>query len=66
MWIYYADTMEWAWTSADSELGRIKDVAIANIDADARAAMQSAKSKSSAWGNIGSLIRTLGAAWIGK
>ena len=39
-------------------------VAIANIDADARAAMQNAKSKSSAWGNIGSLIGTLGSAWI--
>lgn len=64
MWNYYADTMEWAWTSAESELGRIKDVAIANIDADARAAMQNAKSKSSAWGNIGSLIGTLGSAWI--
>tara|TARA_R100000234_G_scaffold120095_1_gene105374 strand:- start:2934 stop:4964 length:2031 start_codon:yes stop_codon:yes gene_type:complete len=64
MWNYYADTMEWAWTSAESELGRIKDVAIANIDAESRKAMQNAKSKSSAWGNIGSLIGTLGSAWI--
>jgi hypothetical protein len=28
--------------------------------------MQNAKSKSSAWGNIGSLIGTLGSAWIGR
>ena len=66
MWNYYADTMEWAWTSAENELTRIKEVAIANIDADSRAAMQAAKSQSSAWGNIGDLIGTLGAAWIGK
>ena len=66
LWNYYADTMEWAWTSAENELTRIKEVAIANIDAESRAAMQAAKSKSSAWGNIGDLIGTLGSAWIGK
>ena len=66
LWNYYADTMEWAWTSAENELTRIKEVAIANIDAESRAAMQTAKSKSSAWGNIGDLIGTLGSAWIGK
>ena len=51
---------------AENELTRIKEVAIANIDAESRAAMQAAKSKSSAWGNIGDLIGTLGGAWIGK
>ena len=66
LWNYYADTMEWAWTSAENELTRIKEVAIANIDAESRAAMQAAKSKSSAWGNIGDLIGTLGGAWIAK
>ena len=23
LWAYYADTMEWAWTSAENELDRI-------------------------------------------
>ena len=36
LWQYYADTMEWAWTSAESEQERIKDLAVANLDKEAR------------------------------
>ena len=33
LWNYYADTMEWAWTSADNEEERIKDLAVAKLNA---------------------------------
>ena len=35
MWSYYADTMEWAWTTAESELDRQMNLAVASINADA-------------------------------
>ena len=31
LWQYYADTMEWAWTSAENELDRISTLAEAQI-----------------------------------
>ena len=34
LWQYYADTMEWAWTSAENEMNRIADMAIAALNAD--------------------------------
>ena len=35
LWQYYADTMEWAWTSADNEADRLMSLAIAQLQADA-------------------------------
>ena len=35
LWTYYADTMEWAWTTADNEAERQKDLAVAQISASA-------------------------------
>ena len=35
MWQYYADAMEFAWESADSELDRINNLAIARVNGDA-------------------------------
>jgi len=35
LWSYYQDTMEWAWTSAENEAGRVRDVTIAQISASA-------------------------------
>ena len=37
LWQYYSDTMEWAWTSAENELNRYADMAIAYSNADERA-----------------------------
>ena len=34
LWSYYADTMEWAWTSADNAAERINKLATAKISAD--------------------------------
>ena len=34
LWQYYADTMEWAWTSAENELDRIATLAEAQLNAD--------------------------------
>jgi len=64
LWTYYADTMEWAWESAESELERLNNLAIAQLDADAAAAASKAASSSAAGSAIGNLIGTLGSAWI--
>jgi len=64
LWTYYADTMEWAWESAESELERLNNLAIANLDADAASAASRAASSSAAGSALGNLIGTLGSAWI--
>jgi hypothetical protein len=64
LWNYYADTMEWAWESAESELDRYSAMAIAELDAKTSAAASASASKSAAGNAIGSLIGTLGSAWI--
>ena len=64
LWNYYADTMEWAWTSAESELDRYSAMAIAELDAKSAAKASDAAGKSAAGNAIGSLIGTLGSAWI--
>ena len=64
LWNYYADTMEWAWTSAESELDRYSAMAIAELDAKTKADASTAAGKSAAGNAIGSLIGTLGSAWI--
>jgi len=37
LWTYYADSMEWAWESADNELDRQQKIAVARINADSSA-----------------------------
>ena len=64
LWSYYADTMEWAWTSAESELDRYSAMAIAELDAKTSQAASSAASKTAAGSAIGGLIGTLGSALI--
>ena len=66
LWSYYADTMEWAWTSADNTLERINKMAIAQLDAKARTEAQAMASGSASGKAIGSLIGTLGSAAISK
>lgn len=34
LWTYYADSMEWAWESADNELDRQQKIAVARINSD--------------------------------
>ena len=64
LWTYYADTMEWAWTSAENELDRLSSMAIAQLSADAQAAATKAAGKTAAGSAIGGLIGTLGSAFI--
>ena len=60
LWTYYADTMEWAWTSAESELDRIQKLAVANLQADsmkeARAMEADAKAASGLGGMVGTIL----------
>ena len=64
LWNYYADTMEWAWTSAENEIDRNNALAIAELDADTRSKVAAEGSSGAAGNAIGSLIGTLGSAWI--
>ena len=64
LWNYYADTMEWAWTSAENELNRYADMAIASLQADERAKVADAQAKTAAGSAVGGLIGTLGSAFI--
>jgi len=66
LWQYYGDTMEWAWTSAESSLDRISALAIAELDAKTKADVAAAEGSSAAGSAIGSLIGSLGSAYIGS
>ena len=66
LWQFYADTMEWAWKSSESEFDRIRDMTVANISADAQKEA-AARAASGQRGNaVGSLIGKLGSVAIGK
>jgi hypothetical protein len=64
LWQYYSDTMEWAWTSAENELNRYADMSIANLNADTQSEVAKRGAETSAGSAIGSLIGTLGSAYI--
>ena len=64
LWQYYADSMEWAWTSAENELDRVTTLAEAQIDAGVRKEVASEQSSSAAGSAIGNLIGTLGTAYL--
>ena len=64
LWQYYADTMEWAWTSADKELDRMNNLAVAQLSADSTKEAQQMASSSAAGSALGGLIGTLGSAFI--
>ena len=59
LWNYYADTMEWAWKSAESQLDRMNNIAIAELDAKARKDIASEQSSSAAGQAVGGLIGTV-------
>ena len=65
LWQYYGDTMEWAWKSAENELDRISALAIAELDAKMQSETSARQASSASGKAIGSLIGTLGSAWIG-
>ena len=46
LWNYYADTMEWAWTSADNAQDRMNQLATAKIAADSSMDIQKLENKS--------------------
>ena len=56
--------MEWAWTSAENQIDRNNALAIAELDAKARTEVAGEQASGSAGNAIGSLIGTLGSAWI--
>jgi hypothetical protein len=58
--------MEWAWTSADNQLDRINQLAIAELSSDIRKEVAAMESSSAAGSAVGNLIGTLGAAAISK
>ena len=66
LWSHYNDTMEWAWTSADNQLDRINQLAIAELSSDIRKEVAAMESSSAAGSAVGNLIGTLGAAAISK
>ena len=59
LWSYYADTMEWAWKSAESTLDRMNQLAVAELDAKTRKAVASEQSGSSAGQAVGGLVGTV-------
>ena len=66
LWNYYADTMEWAWTSAEKQMDRYNSIAIEQLRADKEMKTADIGSKSSAGSALGSMVATLGAAAIKK
>ena len=64
LWSHYNDTMEWAWTSADNQLDRINQLAVAELSADIKRETQKMASSSAAGSAVGKLIGTLGSAAI--
>ena len=66
LWQYYGDTMEWAWTSAESQLDRMNAIALAELDAKTKANLEKERSTSAAGTAIGGLIGTLGSAFLSR
>ena len=64
LWTYYADSMEWAWESAENQLDRINNLAIANLDAKTRAEVAKEQSSSTAGSALGGMVGSLGSALI--
>jgi len=64
LWNYYADTMEWAWTSAESQLDRYNAIAIEQLRADKEMETANIGAQSASGSAIGSMVATLGAAAV--
>ena len=64
LWSFYADTMEWAWKSAENEQDRINALGVANISKEAQQYTAEQTKKAAGSTAIGSMLGTLGAAII--
>ena len=64
LWNYYADTMEWAWTSAESQLDRYQEMAIEQLKQDKALEASNIAASTSSGSAIGNMIATLGSAAI--
>ena len=64
LWNYYADTMEWAWTSAESQLDRYQEMAIEQLKQDKALQASNIAASTSSGNAIGNMIATLGSAAI--
>jgi hypothetical protein len=59
LWQFYADNMEWAWTSAENERGRISNQAIAQLQADTSISIAEFKADAESSAGIGGFIGDL-------
>jgi len=75
LWQFYADNMEWAWTSAENERARISQQAIAQLQADTQfdiAQFKADAESSSGFGNLigkiftADLSSSIGGSILGK
>jgi len=64
LWAFFADTMEWAWKSAENEQDRINALGVANISKEAQAYTAQQTKKAAGSTALGSMMGTLGAAII--
>jgi len=64
LWNYYADTMEWAWTSAESQLDRYQEMALEQLRQDKALEASNIAASTSSGNAIGNMIATLGSAAI--
>jgi len=56
LWQFYADNMEWAWTSAENERKRINDLAVVQLQADSQFEAMKYKSDAESSSGFGKLI----------
>ena len=56
MWQYYADTMEWAWTSAENNAERLVQMAVAELDAKVRTDLGKLEVDAAESGAIGGFV----------
>jgi len=66
LWNYYADTMEWAWTSAEAQLDRYQEMAVEQLRADKTIEAENIAAQTESGKSIGSMISALGSAAITK
>ena len=62
LWQNYKDVMEFAWKSAESQLDRLNNLALAELNADASTQAAKLQSSSAAGMAVGGLVGTLGSA----
>jgi len=59
LWQYYADTMEYAWTTADNEADRHNKLAVAKIQADSAANLEKIRGDYQASASVGGFMTDL-------